>query len=753
MTNADSARTDQIFGAYDFNLVILSIAVAMTAAYCALLLADLLGANKQRLPRFQLLTLGAVSLGTGIWAMHFIGMIAFQLPVPVSYEPWLTLASVVPGILASAIALWVIVNSERRIIHIHLGGLLVGLGIATMHYGGMMAMQMNAVMKYDLWLFIASGFIAYGLAATSIWIRVYLASSSQNHATRNRIICAVALGCAIAGMHYTGMAAVHYYPVEHAQPIIEPDAGSLVSWVIVGVCLILAVLLTTLRWQTQLSSALSEIDRLIETSPDALVSADFSGRIRLVNRQTENLFGSELLDQPIEMLIPKSSRQAHIRQRADYQKNPYPRFLSSELGLKALHKDGTEIPVEITLNHDSDAPEPYVTSSIRNISERKKAEEERRSLEMQLLQAQKMEAVGRLAGGIAHDFNNLLMGIGGYVELMDLEDPKARADSVRSILGLVDRASGLTAQLLTFSRGDQGEFRVFDINQLVGQMHKMVGSLIRAEIHVQEKTADEPIFVEGNPSQIEQILLNLVINGADAIDGSGEMVVSISKEDLTDPAVAAEHGLDPGYFARLSVSDTGHGITEDQKSRIFDPFYTTKAASKGTGLGLAVVFGIVKSMSGAVNVKSEPGQGTTFEVFFKTATAPQQPDPLAENVEPQGGHETILVVEDEDSVRQFVVRALSLAGYTTLEAKDGIQALECLQRDDQAIDMILTDVILPMMNGVEFGKQALAQRPEARLVYMTGYQSEDEATDPGLTLRKPFKRGELLTWVRYQLDN
>jgi PAS domain S-box-containing protein len=385
---------------------------------------------------------------------------------------------------------------------------------------------------------------------------------------------------------------------------------------------------------------------------------------------------------------------------------------------------------------------------------------ERTQLEAQFLQAQKMDAMGRLAGGIAHDFNNLLMAIIGYAEIflarIHQQDP-LRSD-VLEILKASERAGTLTRQLLAFSRREEIELRPVAVHETVLNMERMLRRLIGEDIELNVELDPETGVVEADQGRVEQALLNLAVNARDAMPQGGRLLIQTSNVTLDERYTRHRVGVRPGEYVLLALTDTGHGMDEETLSHIFEPFFTTKAQGKGTGLGLSTVYGLVRQCAGHVDVSSSPGAGTTFRIYLPRlpaaagATAGQ-----AGAEEGPAGHETILVAEDDEAIRRLICDFLRQRGYTVLEAQSGLEALELALNRARPVDLLLTDIVMPAMSGLELAETLLAQWPELRVLFMTGYIDESLA-DRGLLqsatsiLRKPFRARDLLLKVRAVLD-
>jgi signal transduction histidine kinase/ActR/RegA family two-component response regulator len=401
------------------------------------------------------------------------------------------------------------------------------------------------------------------------------------------------------------------------------------------------------------------------------------------------------------------------------------------------------------------------TALEREGAERKQAQEALRKSEEQLRQSQKMEAIGRLAGGVAHDFNNMLTAILGHSQLMRMrmapDNPGYR--DTEEIELAAQRAASLTRQLLAFSRQQVLEPRVLDLNTLISEMDRMLRRIIGADVDMLAAPAPSLGRVKADPGQIEQVLLNLVVNARDALPKGGKITIETANVDLDETYARSHAGARPGAYVLLAVSDTGCGIDPEIRARIFEPFFTTKETGKGTGLGLSTVYGIVKQSGGLIDVYSEVGHGTTFKVYLPrlegtVAEIAARPRP---NVAAARGTETVLLVEDEDLVRAVIRQTLELHGYHVVEASDGNQALHALQSSSRAFDLIVTDVVMPRMSGLEFAERAARISDSVKVLLISGYTDRAIAhrgiqSPRTAYLQKPFPPDVLARKVREVLD-
>ncbi|MFH0789746.1 MAG: PAS domain S-box protein [Pseudomonadota bacterium] len=433
----------------------------------------------------------------------------------------------------------------------------------------------------------------------------------------------------------------------------------------------------------------------------------------------------------------------------------------SQYEVKLQCKDGTTFDGEVRARAILFGQEPGIQVWIRDITERKRAEEERDKLQEQLFQAQKMESVGRLAGGVAHDFNNLLTAIIGNAEmaLMDEDKEGAKAEVLGEIIKAGERAAGLTRQLLAFSRKQVIQPEVADLNEVVSEMAKILRRLIGEDIELTTILAPDPGRVEVDVGQIEQVIMNLAVNARDSMPGGGKLTIETADVELDEEYAAGRVAVRSGPYVLLSVSDNGIGMTSEVQEQIFEPFFTTKEKGRGTGLGLATVYGIVKQSRGNIWVYSEPGQGTTFKIYLprldKSVEEVKRPGPKAEF---RGGSETVLLVEDEEGIRNLALKMLQRFGYHVLTAKDGQEAREVFERHGGPIDLLLTDVIMPRMSGRELAERLEGLQAGIKVLFMSGYTDNaivhHGILDKGIAfIQKPFTPEELVRMVREVLDS
>jgi two-component system cell cycle sensor histidine kinase/response regulator CckA len=501
--------------------------------------------------------------------------------------------------------------------------------------------------------------------------------------------------------------------------------------------------------------------QLFEFAPDALVAVAADGRIDRTNIRAMELFGyeqGELIGQPVELLIPERHMAAHIEHRDGFMKNPHPKAMGPRLDLSAKRKNGTEFPVDIVLSPADSPRGPLVLAVIRDITERRRAEALTRAAEERLRTGQRMEALGQLAGGVAHDFNNMMTVVSGYSELLLAH--AVEADPFRKGLLEIkkagDRCANLTSHLLAFSRRQVLSASMLDLGAIVRDLGEMMPILLGEHIVVTLAIEPGVWAVRADRAQIEQVIVNLIVNARDAMPNGGKLTLRVSNVNDT-PDDAMHPDISSGPYVMVSVRDTGHGMDDDTRARVFDPFFTTKPVGQGSGLGLSTAYGFIKQSGGYIQVDSAPNQGTTVEVYLPRAVGEIDDVPATGLRAGPGGHETILIAEDETAVRALLREVLGRAGYRLLEADSGPQALEVAAAHDGPIHLLLADVVMPVMSGSELAEWLAPTRPDLRVLLVSGYaqgQSADEArrTSGFAFLRKPFTPAELLGRIRHLLD-
>jgi PAS domain S-box-containing protein len=505
---------------------------------------------------------------------------------------------------------------------------------------------------------------------------------------------------------------------------------------------------------TELRESEERFRRLIEFSPDGIV-VHREGRFVYANAAAAALFGAvspdELLGRVVLDVVHADDRalvEARIRQNVELG------HATPVAGIRLFRIDGSIVSVEaMSMPLVFDGCES-VQTILRDVTERKRLEE-------QFRQSQKMEAVGRLAGGVAHDFNNLLTVISSYttflIESLPLNDP--RREDATEIKLAANRAAQLTGQLLALSRKQMLQPRPMLLNDVVQETEKMLRRLIGEDIVLETALAADLSEVNADRGQIEQVLMNLAVNARDAMPDGGRLTLQTADVDLSDDYVAGHLGVAPGPYVMLAVSDSGCGMDASVRERMFEPFFTTKEAGKGTGLGLSTVYGIVKQSGGDVWVYSEPGEGTTFKIYLPRLAAGAAPARVSFDVRaaPANGHETVLLVEDDERLRTLAARVLGERGYTVLPASNGADALAVAEGHPGVIDLVVSDVVMPGMTGRILAERLTTLRPSVKALFMSGY-TDDDVMRRGILdrstafLQKPFTPDQLAQKVREVLE-
>ena len=869
---------------YNFPLVVLSILIAMLAAYAALDLAAQVRKEEGGL-RFFWLLFGAFAVGTGIWAMHYIGMYALQFPIPVQYD-WPTVAlSIVAAILASSIALYLVSGKTLLRWHAVAGGLFMGIGISSMHYIGMEAMRLKAKCVYSGWMVALSVAVAISLSYCAIRTSFHFKAQFGKWSWL-KAGSAILLGLAISAMHYTGMSAVTFFEQPQMNDSTSRAIGmstmGLSSIVAITILLLFVVLVSSYmdrvfarqanviaegRLQTQiifdnlregiivldldrniirsnraarallgvsenyharaeiaktfevflptgeplapaalpsvlavrgeflqscelkirrtdtgktviaevstapilnsagemvqiilsyrdvteprsLDEARVRLAAIVESSEDAIIGKDDKGIVTSWNLGAQKLFGyspEEMIGQPITRLIPED--------RIFEEEEILGRIRSGEtvdhIETVRKKKNGQFIHISLTISPIRDSSGAIVGASkiVRNISDRK-------NLEQQLIQSQKMDAIGQLTGGIAHDFNNLLGVIIGNLDLLEGEvrgNEKA-LKRVHTAQKASIRGAELTRRLLAFSSHEELRPQAISLNTSIRNAVELASHALGPEVRIvlQLNDAMPSVFVDA--SGLESAMLNLLVNARDAMARGGVITIT---SDITDSEnnIMTE-SLDQrgqGKCGFVSVSDTGCGMSREVLTRAFEPFFSTKLRGKGTGLGLAMVYGFIKQSGGNVRLYSEVGYGTTVSFYLPLAgNVPAVHRAAVRTLAVRKG--SVLVVDDELDLLEVAASYLTDMGFTVLQAKDGPEALDLIKsRED--IGLLITDILMPGgMNGAELAMVSRQIRPEIKVIYCSGFPADaiaerSVASIDGPLLRKPYQREDFKTMV------
>jgi PAS domain S-box-containing protein len=505
------------------------------------------------------------------------------------------------------------------------------------------------------------------------------------------------------------------------------------------------------------------LQAILNAAVEGIVLIDTAGIIKSVNPSVQKMFGyapEELLERNVKVLMPSPRREEHDGYLARYLATGEARIIGIGRAVEGLRRDGSTFPLDLAVSEVRFGGEVFFLGTLRDISERVR-------MEAEIRQSQKMEAVGRLAGGVAHDFNTLLGTIRGYSEMLlgALPPEDVRRRHVEQIHRASLRGAQLTRQLLLFSRRQEVQARAVDLGKLLEDVEVMLDRLIGEDVELVREIEPGLGPVWGDSGELHQVILNLVVNASDAMPAGGTLSLSLRGAD-SDQELAVEGGrLPPGRYVLLCVSDTGTGMDEEIRRRIFEPFFTTKDPGKGTGLGLSTVHAIVRRSQGGIAVESQPGLGSTFRIYLPCAEAvPEEHHPAEAPARAQhapvsaGGRETILLVEDDDMFRGLLQQVLEGQGYRVLAAENPAVALELAAEHGNAIQLLLSDMVMPGGNGADLAQKLASQYPGMKVALMSGYTDESLArrsADPTVAdafLEKPFATQDLLRVIRELLS-
>jgi NO-binding membrane sensor protein with MHYT domain/nitrogen-specific signal transduction histidine kinase/CheY-like chemotaxis protein len=636
---------------YNYALVVVSYLIASLGSYGFLQFAGLVAESDNRISRFGWLIGGAMAMGCGIWAMHFVGMLARVMPISVSYDTAVTALSAVPAILATGVALHVVARPALSMRRLLIGGTLMGAGIGAMHYTGMAAMRLDALVRYDPLLFATSVIVAVVLAIIALQVRFWIGQARGGHpAFIQEVVGALILGFAVTAMHYTAMASTYCFGVADRAGdslALTPGVFATVTSLIAALVLLMAMAVIFAR----------------------RVKAEVAMRERAIDRE--------------------------------------------------------------------------------------------RSSSEQLVQLQKMEAVGQLTGGVAHDFNNILMVMLAHIEALREDEgvQKTIHPWLDRMAESVQRATDLIRQLLAFSRKQILKPTIAILNDLVSATGGLLRRTLGEQVEIQI-VLDPGLLWSTNVdrAQVEAALINLCVNARDATPGGGRLVIETKSVTFDQDYAAQQQDVVAGDYVMLSVTDTGSGMTTETLARVFEPFFATKEVGKGTGLGLSMVYGFIKQSNGHIAIDSEPGHGTTVKLYFRRSEAAASTKISSTNHSLPRGSERILIVEDEESVRALIVAQLRILGYDVSQAGNADDAFVRFQSDSR-FDLLLTDVVMPgRLNGKTLADEVERRWPDTRVVFMSGYSENALLYDGRLgdgikLLSKPFRKADLAKIVRSALAN
>ena len=694
-----------------------------------------------------------VAMGGGIWSMHFIAMLAFLMPMPVSFDIGLTALSLLVAMGVTGAGFYVIGTRRATPLQLALSGVFMGIGIVAMHYTGMAAMRMPAHLGYDQILVAVSVLIAIGASIAALWLAFRTAVAWQ------RLLAAVVMGCAISGMHYTGMAAA-VFTTTHTHVDEALGGASLaqtnLALAIAGITfliLILALIASVFdrqfavlaeRETILLRQSEEQFRQLYRETPLPLHSLGPDGRIEKVSDTWLYLLGylrDEAIGRKLTDFMTEDSKDR-------YEQIAWPNLQRGgeirEAEYQLVRKSGETLDVLLSARLDRSGDNSVRTlGGVIDVTARKRAEEA-------LRQSQRMEAIGQLTGGMAHDFNNLLMVISGAAEKLRRTTTDASAGRpLEMIATAVKRGQSLTGHLLSFARRQTLETEVVDLAQTLPKISEMLKRSLRGDIGIRTSAQDGPCRARVDPGELELALLNLGVNARDAMPDGGILSVSVRKVRLSGEPAA--DGL-RGEFVAVELKDTGTGIAPEILSRVFDPFFTTKGAGKGTGLGLSQVYGFAKQSGGTATIRSKPGHGTTVSIYLPATEEPDsedhrhaEPNVAAEDDAARANKDIVLLVEDNEEVASVSAEYLEQLGYAVEHAANGSDALRKLQRK-HSYRLVFSDILMPgSIGGIELARILQEHHPDIPVLLTTGYsQSAQEAVREGCCiLQKPYDLRDL----------
>jgi PAS domain S-box-containing protein len=725
-----------VIGTYDPYLVALSFAVACLASYAALDLGGRIMVSR-RWVRLAWLATAAIAMGGGIWSMHFIGMLACVMPMPVSYDFGLTLLSLAVAIGVTAFGFFMIGTRRATLLQLALSGIFMGTGIVAMHYTGMAAMRMPGDISYDGVLVGLSVLIAIGASIAALWL------AFRTTVTWQRLLAAVVMGSAIAGMHYTGMTAATFVAVPGMHGGHGLAQTDLALWIATVTFVILMLALAASAFDRKLTrlaereAALlreseEQLRRLYRETPLPLHAVGGDGRVEQASDAWLKLLGylrEDTTGRPLTDFMTDDSRR-------HYEEAIWPRLQRGEDVREAecrfVRQSGEVLDVLLNAHQErADGRSVRMLGGLVDVTARKRAEEA-------LRRVQRMEAMGQLTGGVAHDFNNLLMVIAGAADRLGrtIKDDKVNLP-LEMIATAVKRGKDLTSQLLSFARRQTFETAVLDLTDMLPKFEEMLKRSLRGDIEIRTRTDGGPCRVRADPGELELALLNLGVNARDAMPDGGILSLAIRRAALSGGADV--DGL-RGEFVVLELADTGTGIPAEALTHVFDPFFTTKSPGKGTGLGLSQVYGFAKQSGGTVTVHSEPGHGATISIYLPATDAPVRTEQKAGPAgAPCTGKGTVLLVEDSKEVAAILTEYLEQLGFAVDHVWDASEALRTLENRGP-YRLVVTDILMPgRMAGVELAR-IVRGNYAIPILLTTGYSARaQEAVREGFSvLQKPY---------------
>jgi len=725
-----------VTGTYNPHLVALSILVAAFASYTALDLGGRVAATRAVAPRVWLVA-AAIAMGGGIWSMHFIAMLAFNTPIPMSYDIGLTTLSLVVAIFVTGAGFYFINRQSAPPLFLVFSGIFMGLGIAAMHYIGMAAMREHAEISYDFLFVALSLIIAIGASTAALWLAFRTADLGQ------KLVAAVVMGVAISGMHYSAMRgttfAVHG-PVYKAEGYASLDQTNL-ALVVAGITFVILAfaLIASLQQENSERRRAEEALRRSEAYLAQAQTLSHTGSFGWNPATGESYWSTEtfrifeydraitptveLIDQRVHPEDVTGFRQVVERASHDGQDFAHEYRLQMPDGrVKYIH-----FVAHATRNETGDVDFVGAVMDVTLLKETEDrirfAQAEREQLEQRLRQAEKMETVGRLAGGIAHDFNNVLAGVFAYGEMLFEETPEHSPLKryAKNVLTAATRGRALVEQILAYSRSQLGKRAPIDIGPVVAETLELLRGSLPTAIRLEASTPQLPLVVIGDATQLHQVVMNLCGNAIQATSAGGTLRVALEAVDLPAERALSNGMLRPGHYVRLIVEDSGTGMDAATLSRIFEPFFTTKEIGRGTGLGLSLVHAIITDAGGAIDVHSILEQGSTFTIYLPRAqSAPDTAEEAATPL-PRGNGERVLLVEDEANLLTMTAEVLTRLGYEPASFSDSQTALAAFEAEPRSFDVVITDDVMPGLTGTGLAQRLHRRRPDLPIVLVSGY--------------------------------
>jgi len=732
---------------HDPVLVALSILIAALASYTALDLATRMRAASGRASRAWLAA-AAIAMGGGIWSMHFVGMLAFSLPgIEVSYDPFRTLLSLVIPIVVAAAAFAVVGRRPRALFA---SGFAMGLAISAMHYTGMGAMRMAASIEYDPRWVVISIVIAVGASVVALWL------AFRNTSAVQRLFAGLVMGLAISGMHYAAMEGALFVPAvsiaEHAEhfgvgqaPLAFLLSGTTIIILSIGLAAAVYDRASAERAEREADALRRSEERfrlLVEGVADhAIFMLEPDGRVGNWNLGARRLMGYG------DDIVGTSYTIFHTEEDCAAGLPPHALLKAERDGKSAtegwrVRKDGSHFWAEVTIvavRNESGAIIGFA-KIVRDVSERKRAQEALERTREALVMSQKMETIGQLTGGIAHDFNNLLAAVLGSLELLkkrlNMDDPKIQRLVDNAMQGAL-RGASLTQRMLAFARKQDLKPVVVDVPELVRGMTSLLK--FEAGIRIETRFPMDLPKVKADANQLELAILNLAVNARDAMPNGGVITIAAREDHDENNSPAKRH-------VTLSVADTGCGMDEETLKHAQEPFFTTKGVGKGTGLGLSMVNGLAEQSGGRLVLKSRVGEGTTAEILLPVAEEAAAPtlrgEPIV-SIPRTSRRLSVLVVDDDLLVLENTAAMVEDLGHAVVEARSGEEALALLRRT-RTVDLAIMDYAMPGMTGLQLADAVAAERPGTVLLLSTGYAELPSGERSSLPrISKPFDQAAL----------